>query len=743
MQKAKSFSEILANDQIIKREDLANFLNITHKYLNYVLYSRDRGVFYHEKNIKKVTRKGEKGKDRTLHAVLGELKYLQRQALDKFQSIQTYKPTSYSHGFTPGKSIITNAAYHRRSKLIIKVDLQDFFPNINFGRVQGMFMAQPFNFGREAATTMAQMACLPEGIGVSGKEGSLPQGGVLSPYISNMICRRLDKRLARLAQEEKYRCHFTRYADDITFSTNNAAKIDIEGFLKEVRGIVESEHFVLNKKKTKILTRKDRQIVTGVVVNDGLNVNRKYIRNLRATIRNCEKFKVVSQIIKYKSPKYNNSFRDNRNSRIVPNHGEDVVKYFLKHLLGKIRFFGDVVLSSGQEKQRAVDETRYQRIKTYEELLWRFYQLAEVKSSRDKKIQREVTEQAKKLIRKRPNLLSRLNQSEQAYNIRKSPLDNYLNEESTKQSRNKLKSLKTIEGLQDFIENKKKTDPRFFEIKLTSDINELRGRIDEFLSYPPISKKETEFLLQSFKMDGGLKNLVHPPVENNDWTVKDCYRVLNDEYEKIFYVLPKGLKKEIEEWKNGLGRIAKQHDEDYFVDVVSDPLLAKKTLQLKCNTRFGGSDDSTRIREKINQIVKKVNNPNIAVQIDEKFIKSLYTHVPSILESIERIVRSMVKHSPEYGVSVVKIESKIEGEIVEISIYDDSAMPAFNDLDNRDCFHGTLTGVISLTNGLCDYVIEASLVDGSRIGLDMHNETNLPPTKDRGFVHLLRFPKIT
>ena len=111
------------------------------------------------------------------------------------------------------------------------MDLKDFFHSINFGRVRGMFMSYPFEFGDNAATIMAQLSCLDEMVGI------LPQGGPLSPYIANMMCRRLDKRLAEVARS--HRCHFTRYADDITFSTNDISQDNIDDLIKLAKSSIE------------------------------------------------------------------------------------------------------------------------------------------------------------------------------------------------------------------------------------------------------------------------------------------------------------------------------------------------------------------------------------------------------------------------------------------------------------------------------------------------------------------------
>ncbi|SVE13013.1 uncharacterized protein METZ01_LOCUS465867, partial [marine metagenome] len=247
----------------------------------------------------------------------------------------------------------------------------------------------PFEFGEKAATTMAQLACLDD------KSGILPQGGSLSPYVANMMCRRLDKRLVQVARD--HRCHFTRYADDITFSTNDVSQENIDDLIKETSSVIEFEGFIVNKDKTKILTPGDRQVVTGVIVNDGLNVNRRYVRNLRATLYNCKKDGIASQIEK-------KLFRDNRCSRPNKFASNDYpsVDYFLRHLLGKINFYGSVVLSNGQDDRNLKNRNLYKRIQTYENFLYKFYKLLQDDKAEFDKGIKDIVD---KLISKRPELV--------------------------------------------------------------------------------------------------------------------------------------------------------------------------------------------------------------------------------------------------------------------------------------------------------------------------------------------------
>ena len=105
---------------------------------------------------------------------------------------------------------MTNAYIHKRRRYVLNLDLEDFFPSFNFGRVRGFFIKDKhFALHERVETIIAQIAC---------HDNELPQGSPCSPVISNLIAHLLDVRLARLAKAHK--CTYSRYADDITFSTN-------------------------------------------------------------------------------------------------------------------------------------------------------------------------------------------------------------------------------------------------------------------------------------------------------------------------------------------------------------------------------------------------------------------------------------------------------------------------------------------------------------------------------------------
>lgn len=182
-------------------QDISGLLEVKIEDINYYLY-RPRIERYRQFTVRK-----RNGGVRTLAEPIIGLKIIQQKLNQVLQVV--FKLRSSVHGFVKERSIATNAQIHEGQRIILNIDLEDFFPSINFGRVRGMFMAAPYNLPPEVATVFAQICCF---------ENQLPQGAPTSPIISNMICSRMDSELQRLARRR--RCIYSRYADDITFSTS-------------------------------------------------------------------------------------------------------------------------------------------------------------------------------------------------------------------------------------------------------------------------------------------------------------------------------------------------------------------------------------------------------------------------------------------------------------------------------------------------------------------------------------------
>jgi hypothetical protein len=715
---------ITSSIKIDNKRDLIAFFGISESKFNYY-FRKVKG----KKNYRELTINKASGKPRTIHAVSPRLKKIQRIALEKLQKVKRFQPSNYAHGFVPEKSIITNAICHRKSKRIIKMDLKDFFTSIHFGRVRGMFMAYPFEFGKDAATIMAQLSCLDDATGI------LPQGGSLSPYIANMMCRRLDKKLAQVARD--HRCHFTRYADDITFSTNDVSQENIDDLIKETGKVIESEYFVVNTDKTKVLTPEDRQVVTGIIVNDGININRRYIRNLRATIRNCEKFGIASQIER-------KIFRDIRCSR--PNkfasNNHPSVDYFLRHILGKINHFGSVVLSNNQDQKNLENPGSYKRIQTYENILYRFYDL--LKKSKVE-VDPSIARSALSAIYRRPKLAAKLSIIKQGKAVRKKTMREFGETSKFARLHAELDSIDTVIKLGIFIKKMGEKDPRFFNRPIYPNIEKAKNYFKGILDYPSISLDKTERILKSLMEPGGLKNLVHSGSGN--FSVNDCYEILSEYYEPVFYYLPKYLQNEFEKWKGALGEILQKHGESHYIDVIHDPIIADATKILKINTRFGGNPaDSSNLKKEVQSLTDNINLESDRVEILIKSSIGFFTHVPSILNSIEDVLKSMLNHTDKVNKIFINLSKTKDKKNIELIIFNNSKKGVHNELfDDRSFVHGKMSTVVRLTNGLCKYWIEATLENGDRKVIDMHNgsKVNTSELSDlkHGFAHRFIFKK--
>lgn len=202
------------------------------------------------------------------------LKKIQRRIAFVLEVFFTPKPSA--NGFVTGRSIVSNAKSHIGRKYVYNIDLKDFFPTIHYGRVKAVLQIPPFNASPEIAHLIAHLSCY---------KGVLPQGSPLSPILTNIVCQSLDYHLVKLAKH--YRCFYSRYADDITFSSNKNTFVKAT-FLTELNSIVTKQGFKMNEKKTRLQRNTQRQEVTGIIVNQKSNLKRDYIKKVRAMLHNWE-----------------------------------------------------------------------------------------------------------------------------------------------------------------------------------------------------------------------------------------------------------------------------------------------------------------------------------------------------------------------------------------------------------------------------------------------------------------------
>ncbi|OTG62286.1 hypothetical protein B9T29_07785 [Acinetobacter sp. ANC 3903] len=297
------------------QRDLAILLGYSEKDFTRILFSKPISTKYQSFDILK-----KNGNKRNILAPTSELKTLQtrlsklltnyyEELEQKRLSTSSYVKCISSHGFRNKISvqipiskknrtsfeskiinlgIYSNAHKHVGKKLVLNVDLKDFFQSITFSRIIGFFTKNKhFQLPFDIALLIAQIATYRLN---QSKEGFLPQGSPCSPIISNLIGNILDIKMLRLAKEYKFT--YTRYVDDLTLSTNlpqfDNEIIKLEGDTwilgSTLKYTIQSSKFNINSQKTRITNRDNRQEVTGLTVNTKVNINQNYYRYTRSMV---------------------------------------------------------------------------------------------------------------------------------------------------------------------------------------------------------------------------------------------------------------------------------------------------------------------------------------------------------------------------------------------------------------------------------------------------------------------------
>lgn len=222
-----------------------------------------------------------------------------------------------AQGFIEGRGIYTNAHIHRNKKYILHLDLKDFFTSIHFGRVSGFFIKDKnFKLQPHIAYFFANLCCL---------DGVLPQGSPTSPIISNLIAQHLDKKVLLLSK--KYHFTFSRYADDLVFSTNDTKIIvnELPNFLNSINSIVKNQGFEINWDKLSLMGPDVRHTVTGLSNNVRVSVTKNFYLETRAISENL-----------YAS---NSFFVDNK---LFLGHSDKSITENLKIVEGRFAFIYDI-----------------------------------------------------------------------------------------------------------------------------------------------------------------------------------------------------------------------------------------------------------------------------------------------------------------------------------------------------------------------------------------------------------------
>lgn len=269
---------------------LAEALGLSVAELRRLAYHRDAATTLH---YRRFTIPKRNGSERAIWAPMPRLKAVQRWIL---RNIAEKLPVHGAvHGFLAGRSTVTNAATHPAPKVVVKMDIRDFFPTVTLPRVKGVFRKAGY---REEVATLLALLCTESPREIVEHGGKtyyialgprcLPQGAPTSPALTNTLGLRIDRRLSGLARTLGWR--YSRYADDLTFSlpAGHQGPPRVGALLGSVRRIVADEGFSIHPDKTAVSRSGGRQRITGLVVNGPRppRVPREFKRRLRAAIHN-------------------------------------------------------------------------------------------------------------------------------------------------------------------------------------------------------------------------------------------------------------------------------------------------------------------------------------------------------------------------------------------------------------------------------------------------------------------------
>lgn len=255
---------------------------------------------YHYRLLKKAT-----GGWRLLEIPKSRLRNIQRKILQ--QILNRVSPHAAAQAFQHGRSSLSHAAQHTGKRVVVRLDVKDFFTSIPGSRLHALFAK--LGYPEKIAGTLARLSSNrtptaivkdkndnPQASVSSGhllRSPHLPQGAPTSPALANLCAYRLDMRLQALAKNMQ--ASYSRYADDLTFSGDEKLEQSLARFIPQVAAIAIEEGFVLNYKKTRIMRASTRQQVTGIVVNSHCNIKRSDFDTLKAILTKCLRHNPVSQ----------------------------------------------------------------------------------------------------------------------------------------------------------------------------------------------------------------------------------------------------------------------------------------------------------------------------------------------------------------------------------------------------------------------------------------------------------------
>lgn len=321
-------------DKMISKNDFLELLNLAKpmiygektvpfqmKQITWYSSQRSENKRYIEFKIKK-----KSGGERKINVPVKGLKSIQKTLSFVLQCV--FEPHNSAYGFIRGKSIVDNANIHAGSYYVYNIDLKDFFPSVDQARVWKCLQLHPFNlindypyrnFSKHCkknsfaykesqrnkicsterlsiANMISSICCAQMEVERKNENGDwqifsknvLPQGAPTSPILTNVVCQKLDFLLTGVSK--RFGLKYSRYADDITFSSMHNAFQSGSEFLLELNRIILQQNFSINERKTRLQKNGFRMEVTGLLVNEKTNVQHRYIKNLRMWLYYWERY---------------------------------------------------------------------------------------------------------------------------------------------------------------------------------------------------------------------------------------------------------------------------------------------------------------------------------------------------------------------------------------------------------------------------------------------------------------------
>lgn len=223
------------------------------------------------------------GGTRTLEEPFPSLKEIQYWILKNIlEPISSAKVSPVAKAFMPKKSLRDNARFHKSKNCVVALDLHDFFGSVHYGSVFSVFKS--IGYTKQVCTMLANLCVCND---------ALPQGAPTSPMLSNLVFKHLDDKIFNYCR--RHEIMYTRYADDLTFSSNS---INPMRLIKYIKMVVKTQGYRINDEKTKVMGKGMQQNVTGVIVNQKLQVNREYRDKIRQEVYFAIKFGIANHMTK-------------------------------------------------------------------------------------------------------------------------------------------------------------------------------------------------------------------------------------------------------------------------------------------------------------------------------------------------------------------------------------------------------------------------------------------------------------